>query len=105
MIIALFDSERNFLKKPIKHQILPLNGKRSLIVLIPNLQEGEYAVSVIHDENKNQKLDTNFLGIPKEGFGFSKNPNIKMRAASYSECKFKLANKDLKLQIRMKYLL
>ena len=33
------------------------------------LPEGEYAISLFHDENENKELDTNFIGIPKEAFG------------------------------------
>ena len=38
-----------------------------------NIPAGNYAIMVFHDENKNNKLDKNFLGIPKEGYGASKN--------------------------------
>jgi uncharacterized protein (DUF2141 family) len=41
-------------------------------VVLENVVPGRYAVSFIHDENENKKLDTNFLGIPTEGFGFSR---------------------------------
>jgi len=40
---------------------------------IPRRRVGKYAVSVFHDENSNGKLDTNFLGIPREGVGASNN--------------------------------
>ena len=36
-----------------------------------DIPPGTYALAVIHDENMNGKLDTNFLGVPKEGYGFS----------------------------------
>jgi len=48
---------------------------------------GTYAIGVYIDENENEKLDTNFLGIPKEQFGFSNNPKAlgipKFEAASF----------------------
>ena len=37
----------------------------------PDLKPGRYAVAVYHDENDNGELDTNLLGMPTEGFGFS----------------------------------
>lgn len=37
-----------------------------------DLPPGQYAVQVMHDENDNGKLDSNFLGIPREGYGFRK---------------------------------
>ncbi len=53
---------------------------------------GTYAVAVIHDENKNDKLDTNFLGIPNEGYGFSNNIRPMFRGANFKESKFELKN-------------
>jgi uncharacterized protein (DUF2141 family) len=37
------------------------------------LPAGEYAVSVIQDENANGALDSNVLGVPLEGYGASNN--------------------------------
>lgn len=36
-----------------------------------NIPDGKYAIRYYHDENLNEKLDQNIIGIPKEGFGFS----------------------------------
>jgi len=40
-----------------------------------NAPAGTYAVAVFHAENNETQLQTNFLGIPKEGYGFSRNPS------------------------------
>ncbi len=48
-----------------------------------NLPAGRYAVAVIHDENSNQRLDRNFLRVPKEGFGFANNPHVGLAAPSF----------------------
>lgn len=47
------------------------------------LPPGRYGVAVIHDENRNRRLDKNFLGIPKEGFGFANNPKVFLSAPSF----------------------
>ena len=57
-----------------------------------DLPAGDYAVQVMHDQNGNDKLDTNFLGIPLEGYGFSNNPNV-MRRPYFDEARFELAEK------------
>jgi len=44
---------------------------------------GTYGVAAIHDENGNARLDRNFLGIPKEGFGFANNPRIFLGPAPF----------------------
>jgi uncharacterized protein (DUF2141 family) len=40
-------------------------------LLFGNLQPGDYAVMIFHDENGNGKMDSNLIGIPTEGYGFS----------------------------------
>lgn len=47
--------------------------KKRARCLFKNVPTGTYAVTIMHDENNNQKLDTGLFGIPKEGYGFSNN--------------------------------
>ncbi|WP_434212664.1 DUF2141 domain-containing protein [[Pseudomonas] boreopolis] len=54
-----------------------------------DLPAGEYAVRVMHDENGNGKLDTNMLGMPLEGYGFSNDPKV-MRKPTFDEARFAL---------------
>ena len=48
---------------------------------------GDYSLLVIHDENRNGKLDK-MLGMPREGFGFSRNPAIRMGPPRYGDVRF-----------------
>ena len=73
-------------------------------VRFEGLPHGGYAVAVIHDENGNAKLDT-FAGIPKEGFGFSRNPAIRFGPPRFAAARFALAGDAGKQQIRMRYIL
>ena len=73
-------------------------------VRIAGLGRGDYAVSVIHDENNNAKLDT-FAGIPREGFGFSRNPAIRFGPPKFSAAEFPLAGDVTMQQVRIRYLL
>jgi len=68
-----------------------------------NLPRGAYVVSLIHDENRNEKLDTNFLGIPKEGYGFSNNPSKRMGMPKYDETTFALNQPQQAIQIHVIY--
>ena len=72
-------------------------------IVFTNLPEGIYAVSVFHDENMNQKLDKNFMGIPKEGYGASNNPKKKMGPPSFQETKFQLSGTLQVLEIKLMY--
>uniref|UniRef100_UPI0035C9E695 DUF2141 domain-containing protein n=1 Tax=uncultured Sphingomonas sp. TaxID=158754 RepID=UPI0035C9E695 len=68
------------------------------------LPRGEYAIAVIHDENGNKKLDT-FAGIPREGFGFSRNPPVTFGPPRFAAARFTLASDADRQQVRMHYLL
>ncbi len=73
-------------------------------ILFAGLPRGDYALAVIHDENGNKKLDT-FVGIPREGFGFSRNPVITFGPPRFSAARFTLTGDSEEQQVRMKYLL
>lgn len=68
------------------------------------LPAGTYAVLVLHDENANGKLDT-MLGIPKEGFGFSGNPKIRMGPPKAHNVRFDVEPGDVSQHVKIKYLL
>lgn len=68
--VALFTNSKNFLNTPVASMsVAAVRG--TVTVQFRGLSHGAYAISVIHDANRNGKLDTNFFGIPREGFGFS----------------------------------
>jgi uncharacterized protein (DUF2141 family) len=68
------------------------------------LPRGNYAVAVIHDENGNKKLDT-FAGIPREGFGFSRNPPIRFGPPRFAAARFAIDGDAERQQIKMRYML
>ena len=55
------------------------------------LPYGEYAVTLFVDFNGNKKLDKNFLGIPKEQYGFSNNVMGRMSPPTFDQAKFAIA--------------
>jgi uncharacterized protein (DUF2141 family) len=65
---------------------------------------GGYALSVFHDENRNGRLDT-LLGIPREGFGFSRNPVIRFGAPRFGQVSIDLGPGFARQTVRMQYLL
>ncbi len=68
------------------------------------LAPGEYGLAVLHDENSNGKLDT-VLAIPREGFGFSRNPGIRAGAPRFEEVRFTVSGPMVQQRVAMKYLL
>ena len=69
---------------------LYLEPKDSMQLSI-EIPDGEYAIAFFIDANGNKKLDKNFLGIPKEQFGFSNNAMGTLSAPSFEQAKFRVA--------------
>lgn len=91
--IGLFNKESGFLKN--SGQYLKKKVKvagNTLKYTFQNLPKGNYAVAVYHDENLNDKCDTNLIGLPTEGFGFSNNFKPKLSAPSFNQTKVFVEN-------------
>jgi uncharacterized protein (DUF2141 family) len=72
-------------------------------VVFRHVAPGPAAVTVLHDENLNDKLDTNLVGIPKEGYGASNNPKKRLRAPTFEEAQFAVSRPRETVQIRVIY--
>lgn len=104
---SIFASNRGFpteTTNAVRNQCVKITN-RSFEVEIQNLKPGNYAIAVLHDANGDKQANRNGLGIPTEGFGFSKNPAIRLGAPSFSETAFRVAGASTKVQIQLKYLL
>lgn len=87
--------------KAVRTATLPIeNGKARMT--FAGFTAGTYAVSVFHDANGNGKLDT-FVGIPKEGYGFSRNPPFRPRAPRWNEAEMDISGAT-KVEIRIRYI-
>jgi uncharacterized protein (DUF2141 family) len=73
-------------------------------VRLQGVPTGDYALTVLHDENRNGRLDT-MLGIPREGFGFSRNPKVRFGAPKFEEVRITVAPGYARQAIRLQYLL
>jgi uncharacterized protein (DUF2141 family) len=102
LFIAVFRATDDFpvFGKQFKGIIKEVEGK-SQNYTFDNLPEGEYALAIYQDENRNKILDKNLLGIPTEIYGFSNNARRNFSAPSFQEAKFKL-NKDLQQTVFLK---
>nr|WP_280638986.1 DUF2141 domain-containing protein [Sphingomicrobium aestuariivivum] len=73
-------------------------------IRVPGLSEGRWMLLVLHDENGNGKMSKS-LGIPKEGFGFSGNPAIRMGPPRAEDVVFDLPAGQSSQRVRVKYIL
>ncbi|MFZ0256519.1 MAG: DUF2141 domain-containing protein [Gammaproteobacteria bacterium] len=68
-----------------------------------DISSGTYAIAVIHDENMNGKLETNWLGMPTEGYGFSRDAKGLLGAPSFSAASFVYDGRNMHLTISLHY--
>jgi uncharacterized protein (DUF2141 family) len=101
--VGLFKSENDFLKKAVYGETVKATGPE-VVVVFKNLPEGEYGLSVIHDENDNGELDSNFMGIPKEGFAFGNDAMGTFGPPPYNDAKIKVDSKNVTQRIKMRYM-
>ncbi|BBJ00699.1 hypothetical protein FGKAn22_23910 [Ferrigenium kumadai] len=73
-----------------------------LIVLLPDLPSGRYAVAVYADNNRNGRLDRNFLGVPTEIYGFSNNARGRFGPPGFAEAAFELGDGTVAQSIHLK---
>jgi uncharacterized protein (DUF2141 family) len=67
--------------------------------IFEELPFGEYAIKLFHDENMDGELDSNFLGIPTEDYGFSNNARGTFGPADYDDAKFLFDQTEMTMNI------
>lgn len=105
LIIAIFRDQESFRdEKPIKKMVL-IKTDLTKYELELNLEPGVYGFSILDDENNNNVMDYNFIGKPKEGFGFSNYYHKGFSKPHFDEFKFEITNKTIKLiDIQLRYM-
>ena len=73
-------------------------------IAFSDVPAGDYALTVLHDENGNAKADR-LLGIPREGVGFSRNPALTFGPPSFAAARFHVSGAAMKQDVRIKYFL
>jgi len=70
---------------------------------VANVPAGTWAVLAYHDENGNKKLDTNFVGMPKEGYGFSNGAASKFGPPSFKDAAITVGEGLVPATVTLKY--
>jgi uncharacterized protein (DUF2141 family) len=105
-LCALFSSSGDFPKKTEKavaHSTSVISNRHA-VCEFPGVAPGTYAISVFHDENSNGKLDTNLMGIPREGVGASNDAKGHFGPPKFHAAAFRFAGGRLDLKITIHYL-
>lgn len=98
--VALYNSEASFLNKGFEATFTKIENNSCTITFkaVPN---GIYAISMFHDENDNNKMDTALFGIPKEDYGCSNNATGFMGPPKWQDAKFQINNKSITQHIQL----
>jgi uncharacterized protein (DUF2141 family) len=106
VLCSLFSSAGNFPNKTEKAV-----GRNASVITdrhaaceFSGVAAGTYAISVFHDENSNGKLDTNLIGIPREGVGASNGAKGHLGPPKFDAAAFRFAGGRLELKITINYL-
>ncbi len=89
-------------EKALEKVVVKIKGNAASYTF-QNMAPGTYAIAAYHDENGNDKIDTNFFGVPKEGTGASNNASSWFGPPKFSDAKFNIGNKACSISFRMSY--
>jgi uncharacterized protein (DUF2141 family) len=102
--LAIYNNSTGFPGGGTPFQLAQAPAQKGTVkVQVPNLPDGVYAITVLHDDNGDGKMDYNGLGMPTKGFGFSNNPNITFGAPSFDDCKITVTQQSNNTVIVMKH--
>ena len=73
-----------------------------LAVSIDTIKPGYYGIAVLDDEDEDGEMRNNFIGFPREGFGFSRNAKVWLLKPKFKECVLEIKN-DTTINISMQY--
>jgi uncharacterized protein (DUF2141 family) len=103
---ALFDSPEGFPKEYLHFAtnvvVIKIRNAEARCEFV-DIPAGTYAMAVVHDENMNGKLDTNLIGIPTEGYGFSNGASGRFAAPSFSDASFPYDGQSAALTMSLHY--
>ena len=100
VFVAIYNSEGSFLNKGYKSLVTEIDNNFCRVTF-KNIPKGIYAISMYHDENDNNEMDTNFLGIPKEDYGCSNNANGFMGPPKWEDAKFEVKEESITQNIKL----
>lgn len=100
--IAMFNSAATWLGDHPKYNATIDVDSQAVSWKLNDIPYGDYGIAVFHDENKNGKMDKNFLGIPQEAYGFSNNMRVTFGPPGWDKAKFTVKNPTTEVSIEVK---
>lgn len=100
VLATVFSSSDSFMSEPYREASALIDAAGGSAMVFVDLPAGSYAVSIIYDRDADGELDTNFLGIPTEPFGFSNNATALFGPPSWQDANFVLRS-DMEIHIEL----
>ncbi len=100
--VGIFKDKESFLKKADYGKVVKASQGEAKVVF--ELPAGVYAISVIHDENGNDELDSGMFGIPKEGFGFGNDAMGTFGPPGFEKASITVEPQKMSISIALRYL-
>jgi len=93
LIISIYNQADDFPEIGKEYATVTTKVTGNIVTYIfSDIPAGDYAIAMYHDSNNSGEIDTNFLGIPLEGYGFSRNASAVFGAPDFTDAAFKLIN-------------
>ncbi|MEM6348137.1 MAG: DUF2141 domain-containing protein [Bacteroidota bacterium] len=103
--IGVYDRADTFNKEPVSTHAFPKTGiQNGELQCQFKLGPGKYAFSLLDDENGDNEMNYNFVGIPTEGFGFSRDAKIQlMSPPDFEDCALQVGSGKHEWRIKVRY--
>ena len=102
-IFASLCQRGEYLRSQCEHSARTAAHSGTVLLTFADVQPGNYAIQVFHDENSDGQLNRNSRGIPVEGYGFSNNATGAMGPPVFSDAEIDVDSKARVFMIEMKY--
>jgi uncharacterized protein (DUF2141 family) len=106
VLASLYNSAAGYPDDPgkaFRNQKILIRNRKALLTF-SSIPAGTYALAILHDENDDLKMNTNWIGLPKEGYGFSNNVMGTFGPPSFTKASFRYnGSTDSKISIRTRY--
>jgi uncharacterized protein (DUF2141 family) len=101
LVVALFDSKENFLKKTLSELSLDIDEGGEVLAQFSDIPPGIYAIAAYHDKNADGKLNT-FMLVPREDYGFSNDARSMFGPPSFKSASFEVGEQDMGIDFRVR---
>ncbi len=101
ILVAVYNNAEDYMKNPAFSQIVPVTASGELTIN-SSIPFGSYSITIFHDVNDNRSLDTNFVGIPKEPYGFSNDAKAPFGPPSFEAATVSFNEANSRIEVRLR---